>query len=122
MCQERLTSERILSEIERVAQSNHEFRLNDSVNVNIVHVEMPNDGTGRKRQEITLEKHLINKRSIVRIQNDDNICVARALVVAIVKLKNDDENKSITHQRSTLQTRMAYDLHEKCDVPLRNVV
>jgi hypothetical protein len=37
----RLTTERILAQIERVVQSNHEFRLNDSVNVNVVHVEMP---------------------------------------------------------------------------------
>jgi hypothetical protein len=36
-----LTTERILAEIERVVQSNHEFRLNDSVNVNVIHVEMP---------------------------------------------------------------------------------
>jgi hypothetical protein len=40
----RLTTERILAQIERVVQSNHEFRLNDSVNVNVVHVEMPQKG------------------------------------------------------------------------------
>jgi hypothetical protein len=38
---ERLTTERVLAEIERVIQSNHEFRLNDSVNVNLIHVECP---------------------------------------------------------------------------------
>ena len=54
----RLTTERILAQIERVVQSNHEFRLNDSVNVNVVHVEMPQGGTGTKRSEINLEKHL----------------------------------------------------------------
>ena len=37
-----LTTERVLAQIERVIQSNHEFRLNDSVKVNLVHVEMPN--------------------------------------------------------------------------------
>jgi hypothetical protein len=54
---QRLTTERVLAEIERVIQSNHEFRLNDSVNVNLIHVEMPNGGTGTKRSEINLEKH-----------------------------------------------------------------
>jgi hypothetical protein len=41
-----LKTERVLAQIERVIQSNDEFRLNDSVKVNLVHVEMPNGGTG----------------------------------------------------------------------------
>jgi hypothetical protein len=36
-----LTTERVLAQIERVIQSNHEFRLNDSVKVNLVHAECP---------------------------------------------------------------------------------
>ena len=52
---QRLTTERVLAEIERVIQSNHEFRLNDSVNVNLIHVEMPNGGTGSKCSKINLE-------------------------------------------------------------------
>jgi hypothetical protein len=115
----RLTSERVLAEIERVVQSNHEFKLNDSVSVNIVHVEMPNGGTGTKRREINLDKYLTNKRSIVRIQNTDDICLARALVVAIAKLENDEQYRTIINSKiSTLQSRRAYELHEKCSVPL----
>jgi hypothetical protein len=41
-----LTTERVLAQIERVIQSNHEFRLNDSVKVNLVHVEMSNGAVG----------------------------------------------------------------------------
>jgi hypothetical protein len=52
MALSRLTTERVLAQIERVIQSNHEFRLNDSVKVNLVHVEIPNGGTGSKRSEI----------------------------------------------------------------------
>ena len=63
-----LTTERILAEIERVIQSNREFQLNDSVQLNLIHVEMPNGGTGTKRNEINLEKHLAKKGSIIRIQ------------------------------------------------------
>jgi hypothetical protein len=36
-----LTTERVLAQIERVIQSNHEFHLNDSVKVNLVHAEFP---------------------------------------------------------------------------------
>ena len=41
---EALTTERILSEIERVIQSNQHFRLNDTVDVNVIHVSMPSGG------------------------------------------------------------------------------
>ena len=71
-----LTTERVLAEIERVIQSNREFRLNDSVQGNLIDVEMPKGRTGTKRSEINLENHLINKRSIVRIQNEDDMCLA----------------------------------------------
>ena len=118
MTRERLTSERVLSEIERVVQSNHELKLDDSVSVNIVHVEMPYGGTGNKRREINLDKYLSNKRSIIRIQNTDSICLARALVMAIAKLENDDQFKTIINSGRTLQSRLAYELHERCGVPI----
>ena len=40
----RLTTERILAEFERVIQSNKEFRLNDTVEINVIHVSMPTGG------------------------------------------------------------------------------
>jgi hypothetical protein len=112
----RLTTERILAEIERVVQSNHKFRLNDSVNVNIIHVEMPRGGTGTKRAEINLEKHLISKRSIIQIQNEDDMCLARALVVSISRIENDSRDRQIRNHNRPLQSRLAYDLHEKAGV------
>jgi hypothetical protein len=118
MALSRLTTERVLAQIERVIQSNHEFRLNDSVKLNLVHVEMPNGGTGTKRSEINLEKHLINKRAIVRIQNKDDLCLARALVVSIAKIENDSQYKSIVTHRRPMQTRLAHDLHQKAGVPI----
>ena len=118
MALSRLTTERVLAQIERVIQSNHEFRLNDSVKVNLVHVEMPNGGTGTKRSEINLEKHLIKKGSIIRIQNKDDLCLARALVVSIAKIENDSRYKSIANHRRPMQTRLAHDLHQKASVPI----
>ena len=41
MSRERLTVDRILAEIERVIQSNDAFKLDESITVNIIHVEMP---------------------------------------------------------------------------------
>ena len=49
MTVERLTAERVYSELERVIQSNQEFRLNDTVTIDINHVESP-VGSGRKKR------------------------------------------------------------------------
>ena len=106
MTPERLTTERILAEFQRVIQSNQEFRLNDTVDVNVIHVSMPSGGKGSKRSGINLEKHLEKKRSIVRIQNDDDLCMARALVVAKAKLDNDPQDRQIRdHRRPKFGTR-----------------
>ena len=114
----KLTTERILAEFERVIHSNHEFRLNDSVNINLIHVEMPNGGTGTKRSQINLEKHLVKKNSVIRIQNTDDTCLARALVVSIAKIENQQQYKSIVDHRRPMQERLAYELHQNAGVPV----
>ncbi|CAB4022845.1 Hypothetical predicted protein, partial [Paramuricea clavata] len=118
MPRERLTTERVLAEFERVIQSNRHFHLDDSVDVNVVHVEMPHGGTGTKRAEINLETHLMKKRSIIRIQNNDQICLARALVVAKAKIENDSRDRQIRNPERPLQTRLARELHQNAAVPL----
>ena len=45
---ERLTTERVFSQIERVIQSNQDFRLNDTVTIDIIHVVAP-QGSGKSR-------------------------------------------------------------------------
>ena len=114
---EGLTTEGVLAEFERVIQSNHEFHLNDSVDVNILHVEIPHGGKGSKRSEINLEKHLIRKRSIVGIQNDD-LCLARALVVKTARIHDDPQYKSIVDHRWPLHTRLAQELNQNAGVIL----
>ena len=60
MPRERLTMDRILAEIERVIQSNGVFKLDKSITANIIHVEIPYGGTGRKRKIANLDKYLTN--------------------------------------------------------------
>ena len=50
MPRERLTVDRILAEIGRAIQSNDTFKLDKSITVTILHVDMPYGGTGRKRK------------------------------------------------------------------------
>ena len=118
MAPQQLTAERILSAVEKVVQSNQHFRLNNTANVNVIHVSLTSGCKERKRARVNLEKHLERKKSVVRIQYKDNLCMARALVVAKAKIDEDPQYKSIVDHRWAMQTRMAQELHTNADVPL----
>ena len=117
---ERLTTERVFSQIERVIQSNQEFRLNDTVTIDINHVKTP-QGRGKskvKRTTLNILEHLKEKKSIIRINNNDDFCLARALAVSIARIKNDPKYTYISDSRKPLQREKALDLHEAANVPL----
>ena len=116
---ERLTAERIYSELERVIQSNQEFRLNDTVTIDLNHVVAPT-GSGRRKKRTTynIDDYLDEKNSVIRIKNKDDLCLARALVVARAKKDNDPRYDQIKRSGRPLQREKAYDLHEAANVPL----
>ena len=116
---EKLTTEKVLSHVEKVVQSNEEFRLNDTVTVDIVHVEMP-QGSGKsrvKRNIVNIHDYLKKKRSIVTINNKDNYCLARALAVGIAKIEQDPRYVQIRDSSRHIQYRRALDLHQAANVP-----
>ena len=117
---ERLTAERVYSELERVIQSNQEFRLNDTVTIDLNHVVAPagSGGKGKKRTTYNIDDYLDEKNSVVRIKNKDDLCLARALVVARAKKDNDPRYDYIRDSRRPLQREKAFDLHEAANVPL----
>ena len=115
---ERLTAERVYSELERVIQSNQEFRLNDTVTIDLNHVLGPTGSGRKKRTTFNIDDYLHEKKSVVRIKNKDDLCLARALVVAKAKKDSDPRYKQITDSRSPLQREKAFDLHEAANVPL----
>ena len=116
-----LTTERVFSQIERVIQSNRDFRLNDTVTVDIIHVEEPQGGTSNgksKRTTLDIREYLKKKRSVITINNTDNLCLARSLVVAIAKIENDPKYRSIISPKGHIQLQRALDLHQAPGVPL----
>ena len=115
---ERLNAERVYSELERVIQSNQEFRLNDTVTIDINHVKTPQGSGRKKRTTYDINDYLKQKDSVVRIENKDDLCLARALVVARAKIENDPRYKYISDSRRPLQRERAFDLHEAANVPL----
>ena len=115
---EELTTEKVLSHVEKVVQSNEEFRLNDTVNIDIIRVEMPR-GSGRfKRTTLNIRDHLRKKGTVITINNKDNLCLARALVVSIARIENDRRYLMIRDSSRPIQRERAFDLHEAANVPL----
>ena len=114
-----LTPERVFSQLQRVIQSNRDFRLNDTVSVDVIHVEAP-QGSGRKKPRTTLniKEYLHKKKSIITIHNNDDLCLARALVVAIAKVENAPSYKNLTKPCRRDQEKKAKELHAAANVPL----
>ena len=117
---EQLTTERVFSQIERVIQSNQDFRLNDTVTIDIIHVEAP-QGSGKsrlKRTTLNIREYLKKKGSVISINNTDNLCLARALAVAVARIEKDPKYKWIKDSKSHIQLQRALDLHQAANVPL----
>ena len=118
MTVERLTTERVYSELERVIQSNQEFRLNDTVTIDINHVKSPVGSGRKKRTTYNIDDYLDEKNSVVRIKNKDDLCLARALVVGIAKVDKDPRYKQIKKSDRPVQREKAIALHRAANVPL----
>ena len=115
---EELTTEKVLSHVEKVVQSNEEFRLNNTVNIDLIRVEMPR-GSGRsKRTTLNIRDYLKKKGSVITINNKDDLCLARALVVSIARIENDRRYLMIRDSSQPIQRERAFDLHEAANVPL----
>ena len=119
---EELTTEKVLSNIEKVVQSNEEFRLNDTVSIDLIHVEMP-QGSGKSRVKRTtydIREYLKKKKSVIPINNKDDFCLARALAVAIARIEKNPKYVQIRDsRRGHIQLDRALDLHQAANVPLR---
>ena len=120
MTVEELTTEKVFSQIERVIQSNQEFRLNDTVTIDINHVKTP-EGRGKnglKRTTLNVRDYLKEKKSIILINNTDDFCLARALAVSIARIEKDPKYHQIRQSGRHIQLERALDLHVAANVPL----
>ena len=84
------------------------------------YVEMPR-GSGRsklKHQTGNIRDYLKKKGSVITINNMDNLCLARALVVSIARIEKDPRYNHIRNSSRPLQRERAFDLHEAANVPL----
>ena len=94
--------------------------MDDSFQVSITQVHHAPQGTGKPRRSKPghqpLRKLIAQKRSIIQIRNDDDLCCARALVTAKAKVDNHPKEKAIRQGRP-LQKELALLLHHEANVP-----
>ena len=115
---EELTTEKVLAHVEKVVQSNEEFRLNTTVSIDVIRVEMPHGSGKRGRDIVNIRDYLRKKGSIITINNKDNLCLARSLVTSIARIEKDPRYDHIRNSSRPLQRERAFDLHEAANVPL----
>ena len=113
-----LTVDRILSEIERVLQSIEQFVLDETLGIEIVDVHLQIGGVRKRHPFVNLEKLLNDKKSIISIRNNDDLCCAGALVTAKARVKKHPQWNNIRQERS-FQKHLAEELHHEAGVPFQ---
>ena len=115
--------ERLDGLFHRLAQalnSNEQFEMDDSFQLSITQVRHAPQGTGKPRRgkpgHPNMQLLTSNKRSVIRIQNRDDLCCARALVTAKARVDQHPKYHSIRKGRP-LQRTLALDLHHEAKVP-----
>lgn len=121
---DRLTGLKILNAIERVLQSKTDLKIDENLCFTIVTVRSPAGGRPPESRlnfacniERWIEKHSGHGGCFINIKNKDELCLARALVVAMAKLheknpifqyssvKNGDQGRG-----TSIQKRLAIQL------------
>lgn len=77
-----------MAEIERVLQSKEDFVIDESLIFEVTLVDMPEGGAHKRCKFVNTDTFLVNKTCILQIQNDDDLCCARAIVTTNARLDN----------------------------------
>ncbi|CAG2196236.1 unnamed protein product [Mytilus edulis] len=106
-----------MDQMERLLNSAEELNLEEVIfEVTII----PNKRGKGKALKIL---DVINKKSIIKIKNDDTICLSRAIVTSLAsnKLLENFTNSQLKHIKEgrPLQKRVAEDLHEQSEVEIK---
>ena len=113
------TVQRMFAMMSRILNSNQKFEMDDSFHLEVTHVRNPGRGSGKKRLKLGtrhIEKMLKSKESVVIIQNDDELCCARALVT-VTAYRDKDPGYSDIRKGRPAQGQLARELHNSAGVP-----
>ena len=110
----------LFSRLAQALNSNEQFKMDDSFQLAITQVRHAPQGTGKPRRgkpgHPTMQLLTSQKRSVIRINNRDELCCARALVTAKARVDQHPKYRSIQQGRP-LQRTLALDLHHEAKVP-----
>ena len=112
-----LTADRFTAEIERILQSNENFVIDSGLIIEVTLVDMPRGGAQKTCKYVNTEKFLQNKKCIIQIQSEDDLCCTRAITTAKARLDNDTQWNSIRQGRG-IQTELVRKLQEQSGVPI----
>ncbi|XP_078355818.1 uncharacterized protein LOC144640593 [Oculina patagonica] len=110
----------MLEQMSKMLNSNENFEVDDSFQLSFTHVRAPPRGSGQKRKlKPGHSNHKTFKRikqCVIEINNEDNLCCARAIVTA--KANVDDHPNWRGFQRGrNIQKEQALLLHYEAGVP-----
>jgi len=110
-----LTSDSIIQRIENVLYSAGFIPADEKLQINVACAQFkPITGKGR-RSIVNVERDTIAKRSFVKIRNDDNLCLPRAIVVGLAHLrvkKNPLDHEACVHYRKIRDYRRSFQFEE----------
>ena len=104
----------LFNRLAQALNSNEQFEMDDSFQLSITQVRHAPRGSGRKRQlkpgHQTLKKLTAKKQSVVRIQNNDVLCCARALVTAKAIVDHHPKCRSFKGVESYKKSKLCYSI------------
>ena len=99
---DRLNVDVVMGNIEKVLNSRQELAVNDSFEITVGTTDLPKGGARRPITRLEGDKNSIQiKKSLVTIENNDQLCMARAIGVGWAKLHRctREECNALTQQR-----------------------
>ena len=110
----------LLQQMSAMLNSNKQFEMDDSFQLSFTHVRVPPTGSGHKpklKPGHSAFTSLKKKRlSVLLIKNRDELCCARAIVMAKARLDQHPNWDGFKRGRR-IQAEHAVDLHHKTRVP-----
>ena len=108
----------IMDKIEYVLSSKSELSIESGFEIHVGSINIPvASGTSKIKIVSGPFSCLLKKRSLITIQNDDNLCLARALVVGIAKQEKDERYHLIRNSKSPMQRKLAEIVHGQTGLP-----
>ena len=78
----------------------------------------PWDNGKSKRATLNSRENLRKNSAVITINTDDDLCLARALVVAIARIQKHPKYGQLRKSGRQIQRERAFDLHQAANVPL----